>query len=244
MAQDIETEKRSSATPLVGAEVAVESSLAGARTGTGRTAEEARLVELLRDTHRARATNLISIFPETPACAAAVFEALEKPSALSNGLRFIARAMRSAADKIDLRRDIIAYHAKAHGAESELEREIWHNHHLLKRLLRASPELRRIIEALREIVAAPGIINRLGEPGFVEALGALLVEELGRHAPLFQGDAASIEKLIEVVAMRMNDFYPEFTAESLANISSSSAILRRAGYHEHCAKQLDDRKAA
>lgn len=244
MAQDIETEKRSTEPPLVGTEVAVESSLAAARTGTGRTVEEARLIEVLRDTHRARATNLISIFPETPACAAAVFEALDKPSALTNGLRFIARAMRSAADKIDLRRDIVAYHPQGKNAESELQREIWQNHHLLKRLLRASPELRRIIEALREIVAAPGIINRLGEPGFVEALGALLIEELGRHAPLFQGEAASPEKLIEVIAARMNDFYPEFTAESLGNISPSSAILRRAGYHEHCAKQLDDRKAA
>jgi len=244
MARDIETEKRSTETSLVKAEIAAESSLAGVRTGTGRTAEEVRLVELLRDTHRARATNLISIFPETPACAAAVFEALDKPSALSSGLRFIARAMRSAADKIDLRRDIVAYRGHGYAAESDLEREIWQNHHLLKRLLRASPELRRIIEALREIVAAPGIINRLGEPGFVEALGALLIEELGRHAPLFQGDMASIEKLVDVVAARMNDFYPEFTAESLANISPSSAILRRAGYHEHCAKQLDDRKAA
>lgn len=244
MAREIEREKMLIGNPELGRGNAVEASLIGARTGTERTAEEARLIELLRDTHRARATNLISIFPETPACAAAVFEALERPSTMASGLRFIARAMRSAADKIEAQRGILAYQPERRGTESQLEEEIWRNHHLLKRLLRASPELRRIIEALRAIMAAPGVINRLGEPGFVEALGALLVEELGRHAPLFQGDAASLDKFTALVADRMNEFYPEFTAESLANVSPSSAILRRAGYHEHCAKQLDDRKVA
>ncbi|MFM1847329.1 MAG: hypothetical protein RL417_803 [Pseudomonadota bacterium] len=222
----------------------IETTLDRAETGVSRSPEERLLLEQLRETHRARATNLISIFPETPACAAAVFEALDRPQMNVAGLRFISRAMRAAAEKIESSRIRLEYGQVKDLASAELEREVWQNHHLLKRLLRASPELRRVIEALRAIVAAPGIINRLGEPGFVEAFVELLIEELRDHAAAFQSEGAPIEELRQRIAAQMDEFCPEFSAESLAQISPSSLILRRAGYHEHCAERLDDLKAA
>ncbi len=224
--------------------VAAVEALEEANTGTPRTVEETTLMAHLREAHRARATNLISIFPETPACAAAVFEAFEGPQRDSSGWRFIARAMRAAAQKIESSRIQVEQGLPGASADGVLEREVWRNHHLLKRLLRASPELRRIIEALRAVVAAPGVVNRLGEPGFIEELVELLLAEFVRHAEAFRDGGVPLAALCRSVSSRMDEFYPEFTAESLAQISPASALLRRAGHHEHCAQQLEEIRAA
>ena len=244
MKEKNQLETQSVKAPPPSSTVAVGETLEGANTGTPRTVEEATLLAHLREAHRTRATNLISIFPETPACAAAVFEAFEGPQHDSSAWRFIARAMRTAAQKIEVSRIQVAQAASGAVADRALEREVWRNHHLLKRLLRASPELRRIIEALRAVMAAPGVVNRLGEPGFIEELLELLLTEFVRHAQAFREGGVPLAALCKLVSSRMDEFYPEFTAESLAHISPASSILRRAGYHEHCAQQLDELEAA
>jgi len=219
--------------------------------GASASEEHGELLTHIRDAHRSRATNLISLAPMVPACAAAVFGALhaEAPRSTPSTHQFLGRLMLAAVDKAADAHARAVDAAPGSEAERVYRREIWRNHHLVADMQRASPELRRIVAAVREVIAADGIVHRLGEPGFVEELANVCAAVFPRHAAVFdggapRGGAAPFLNIVADVRARMNEFVPEFSAESLSAHSPWVAVLRRAGYHEGCARIIESRRAA
>lgn len=219
-----------------------------AATESALEVDDGPILRSLCDTHRSRAGNILTLMPMVPACAAEVFDALGAPtrSTTPSSHRFLSRLMRAAVDKAEEAYLRSENRPDDSALRREYHRELWRNHHLVADMQRVSPELRAVVSCIRDVVAADGIVSRLGEPGFVEELSLACQSYLPRSPSFFEDGFVRrtdrrFDPIVRGVQGHMREFIAEFSAESMAERSPWIDALRRVGYHEGCARIIEAR---
>lgn len=199
----------------------------------------------LQAAHGDRAVRLVSLLPLVPECAAAVFTGLARAEKRPNSASyaFLSRLMTAAAEGVRAGPDVAGIPRSEAASSRGVVQALWRNHHLIRNMEKASPELRQIVRGVLDVLSADGIRERLGEPGFLEEVSHRTVRQFGAAAALFKVGAAatpppSLRLVVRALSADIGDHFSEFSAETLGRRYPLISIARRAAHHAWCAREL------